>query len=164
MKAEQTGFTVPLGYVEVGLAQITFTLGADAPGQIQESDDVEIAYDATDAQGQKSNVRGVEQARFVTEYLAHDPVADSRIARGMMTTTVPSSFNVFLPPGQQSFTPGFLNFGTVPQPGSGIAFDAGTSYLSSGTNVFSAVVQNPEPTTLLTAPVIAGIVAARRRK
>ena len=117
------------GAIELGLARVTFTQNGDPTGQIQESDDIELGYAASDVNGQPTNTRGVEHVRFATQYLAHDAVSDARVARGEMTAVVPSSFATLAPPGQ-TFDAGFLSF-------------AGDN-VSMGSNVYSAIVQtNP---------------------
>lgn len=133
------------GLEELGVARVTFTLTGQA-GFIDGPDEEEIAYKGYD-DDQNPNTpdqRGFEHARFATENLPGTEFFD---VRGLMTGTVPDTFNAFAPAG--GFEAGFLSFGG--------------NLVSTGANLQPALVVAPEPATLV-VPLVATLTMLRRSR
>jgi hypothetical protein len=149
-------------YDEVGIVRISFTQNGSARGQIEPSADLdgsEMMY--SNALG----VRGVEQARFETEYLSHSPVDanditgipgfDDLIARGYMTAIIPSTFAAagLAPVG--GFEDGYLKFADP---------DTGQPVTFTGSQILPALAATPEPSSIGMLGLAAGALLRRSRR
>lgn len=152
MDADAQGRFDFTGLIELGIARVSFVATGAPTGQIDPAGDAtEIAYDAKDINGVHTDTRGVEHVRFTTENLAHDAVTDNAIVRGLVSATMPDGFGGFSNRGALNVGPtdGYLDFGG--------------DFLSTGSEVFPAFVQTPEPASLA-ALAVAGAMLKRHRR